>query len=148
VKVQNDVSNDVSIDVLDYDFIFAGSGVYEWLPGKPLMELFSNLRRKYVQDKEIRPASPLRPEKKAVVYCTYGGVHTGVNEAVPAVKYMGQLFDHLGITIIGEWYIIGEFGIERLKEHSINGRLGNIQGRPNQQDLREVAERVKGIFRV
>ena len=26
---------------------------------------------------------------KTVIYCTYGGTHTGINEAIPAVKYMG-----------------------------------------------------------
>jgi hypothetical protein len=82
-----------------------------------------------------------------VVYCTYGGVHTGINEAIPAVKYMGQLFDHLGYTIIGEWYIIGEYLTEPLQSHSLHGRLGDIRGRPNAQDLRNLAEKVKGILK-
>jgi hypothetical protein len=138
----------VEVEILNYDFVFVGSGVYGQLPGRPLMGLFRELLQKYSKSGEIKPASPRRPSAKTVVYCTYGGVHTGINEAIPAVKYMGQLFDHLGYTIMGEWYIVGEYTPEELLNHSIAGRLGDIRGRPNEEDLREVAEKVKGVFRV
>jgi flavodoxin len=137
----------VDLDLFAYDFVFAGSGVYAWLPGKPMLELLEKLREKYAQAKEIKPASPRRPGKKALVYCTYGGGHTGVNEALPAVKYMGQLFDHLGYEIMSEWYIVGEFH-GKLQHLSTCGRLGNIQGRPSEADLKEVFEKVVGILRV
>ena len=81
------------------------------------------------------------------MYSSFGGGHTGVNEAVPAVKYMGQLFDHLGYEILSEWYFVGEFH-GRLQHLSTTGRLGNIQGRPNEADLRDVYERVMGILEV
>ncbi|MDZ7759597.1 MAG: flavodoxin family protein [Desulfovermiculus sp.] len=137
----------VNIDLLNYDLIFLGSGVYEWLPGKPMQQALADLRKKYVQIEEIKPASPKRPGKKAVVYCTYGGVHTGINEAIPAVKYMAQIFDHLGIEVVGEWYVVGEYH-GSLQEHSQNGRLGDIRGRPDERDLKEVAEMVRGVLRV
>jgi flavodoxin len=136
------------IDILDYDFVFVGSGVYQQLPGKPLMELFRELFQAYVKKGEIKPGSPRRPNAMTVVYCTYGGVHTGINEAIPAVKYMGQLLDHLGYTIVGEWYVIGEYIPEKVRQHSMTGRLGDIRGRPNEADLRDVAEKVKGILRI
>ncbi len=135
------------IDLLDYDFLFLGSGVYEWLPGKPVQSLLADLRKIYVEQGEIKPSSPRRTGKKAVVYCTYGGAHTGVNEAMPAAKYMAQIFDHLGIDIVGEWYIIGEYH-GKLEEFSQTGRLGDIRGRPNEQDLQEVTELVKGVLKV
>ena len=141
-------SKDVEIDILKYNFVFVGSGVYAQLPGIPLIELSKDLMQKYNKAGEVKPASPRRPSAYAVVYCTYGGVHTGINEAIPAVKYMGQLFDHLGYTIMAEWYIIGEYKTERLRGHSVAGRLGDIRGRPNEEDLRDVAERVKGIFQI
>ncbi len=141
-------ANDLDVELLDYELVFAGSGVYQWLPGKPIQELFTKLLWKYFEKGEIKPAAPRRPNKKAVIYCTYGGVHTGINEAVPAVKYMGQLFDHLGFTIIAEWYFVGEYKTEKLARFSLNGRMGNIEGRPNENDLRDVAERVKGILKV
>lgn len=136
------------LELLDYDMVFAGSGVYEWLPGKSMQEMFGRLRKKYVDTGDIQPASPRRPDKKAVVYCTYGGVHTGVNEAVPAVKYMAQLFDHLGFQILAEWYVPGAYVPEKMKAFSESGRLGDIRGRPDEHDLRAVAESVKGIVRV
>ena len=83
----------------------------------------------------------------AVKRATFGGGHTGMNEAVPAIKYMGQLFDHLGYEILGEWFIVGEFH-GKLAYLSTSGRLGNIQGRPDERDLQEVAEKVIGILRV
>ena len=134
------------IDVLNYDFVFAGSGVYNWLPGKPLQDLFSKLLSKYSDSEDITPGCPKRPNKRAVIYCTYGGVHTGRNEAIPAVKYMGQLFDHLGYAILGEWYIVGEYP-ESMEYASREGRLGNIQGRPDEEDLKKVEERVKGFVK-
>ncbi len=80
---------DMEMDILNYDFIFAGSGVYGQLPGEAVMGLFRSLIQKYAQKGEIVPCSPRRPTAKAVIYCTYGGTHTGINEAIPAVKYMG-----------------------------------------------------------
>jgi flavodoxin len=68
---------DIELDVLKYDFVFIGSGVYSWLPGKPLMDLIEKLRKEYARLGEIKPASPRRQGKKAVVYCTFGGGHTG-----------------------------------------------------------------------
>jgi flavodoxin len=140
--------NDMEVNILHYDLIFVGSGVYGQLPGRSLMELFRKLLQEYVKSGEIKPAAPRRPMAKTVVYCTYGGAHTGINEAIPAVKYMGQLFDHLGYTIIGEWYVVGEYKTEQLRTHSTTGRLGDIRGRPNEEDLRDIAERVKGVLQV
>jgi hypothetical protein len=78
--------------------------------------------------------------------CRDGG-HTGANEAVPAVKYMGQLFDHLGYEIIAEWYIPGEFH-GKLENLNVAGRLGRISGRPNEADLQEIYEKVIGMLKV
>lgn len=137
----------MDLDILAYDFVFIGSGVYSWLPGKPLMELITELRQKYSGAGEIKPASPGRPGKKAVVYCTYGGGHTGINEALPAVKYMGQLLDHLGYEILSEWYVVGEYH-GKLEYLSAAGRLGGIAGRPNKADLEEISQKVRGILKV
>ena len=144
-KVAKD--GDAEPDILAYDLVFAGSGVYTWLPGKPMMALYAKLREKYAREGEMKPASPRRQGRKAVVYCSYGGGHTGGNEAVPAVKYMAQLFDHLGYEVMDEWYFVGEYH-GKLRPMSVSGRLGNIEGRPNEADLREVSEKVVGILRV
>ena len=141
-------SKDMEIDILNYNFVFTGSGVYAQLPGTPLIELFKELMQNYNKAGEVKPTSPRRSSAYAVVYCTYGGVHTGINEAIPAVKYMGQLFDHLGYTIMAEWYIVGEYKTDRLRGYSVGGRLGDIRGRPNEEDLRDVAARVTGILQI
>jgi len=140
-------SGNIDADILKYDFVFVGSGVYGQLPGKPMIELHRRLLQKYNEEGEVKPASPRRPSANVVVYCTYGGMHTGINEAIPAVKFMGQLYDHLGYTIVGEWYVVGEYKTDRLRDRSIRGRLGDIRGRPNTEDLKEVAEKVKGILK-
>jgi len=132
-------------DPLQYDLVFVGSGVYEWLPGKALRTLFGKFRQKYVSQGNIKPGAPPRPGKSAVVYCTYGGAHTGVNEAVPTAKYLGQLLEHLGFQVLAEWYLVGEYH-GRFKLFNATGRLGDISGRPNTEDLRQVAEMVKGLL--
>jgi hypothetical protein len=147
VKTVNVTSDDMDVDVLQFDFVFVGSGVYGQLPGEHMIKLHRKLLRKYNREGEVKPASPRRSMANAVVYCTYGGVHTGVNEAIPAVKFMGQLYDHLGYNIVGEWYIVGEYKTERFRDSSIGGRLSDIRGRPTTKDLEEVAEKVKGILK-
>jgi flavodoxin len=141
------ITKNAEVDVLAYDFVFVGSGVYTWLPGKPMMEFLGHTRERYGQLGEIKPSSPRRAGKKAVVYCSFGGGHTGINEAMPAAKFMGQLFDHLGYEVVSEWFFVGEFH-GRLQHLSTTGRLGNIEGRPNEADLQDIYQRVLGILGV
>jgi hypothetical protein len=141
------VPTEAEVDVLGYDRIFAGSGVYQWLPGRPMVDLVGRLLKAHGQRGEVQLCCPRRPGKKAVVYCTYGGPHTGVNEAVPAAKWLGQFFEHLGIEVVAEWYVVGAFHGE-LAKNNTGGRLGDISGRPSDEDLRRIAEMVKGILKV
>ena len=138
---------EADVDVLAYDAVFAGSGVYQWLPGKPMLETIGRWLKAYSGRGEVRLSCPRRPGKKAIVYCTYGGPHTGVNEAVPAAKWLGQFFDHLGIEVVAEWYVVGGFPANRTDVNT-GGRLGDIAGRPNAEDLRQVGEMVAGVLKV
>ena len=52
--------------------------------------------------------------------------------------YAGQFFEHLGFTVAGEWYIVGEF--HGSLAASTQGKLGDIRGRPNEDDLRTVRQ--------
>jgi Flavodoxin domain len=143
------LAGDQDLDLLSYEVIFVGSGVYQWLPGKPMQEFITSRLTHYNAAGEIKYAAPRRAGKKVIVYCTCGGAHTGANEAIPAVKYLGQLFDHLGFEIIAEWYLVGQYpATGRMKDFSSTGRLGDITGRPNEADLIELTERVTGILRV
>lgn len=142
-----EVAADQEVDFLAYDFVFAGSGVYQWLPGKPMMEWLGARLKAYSAAGEVKPCCPRRPGKRAVVYCTYGGPHTGVNEALPTTKWLGQIFEHLGIQVVAEWHIVAEFH-GKLARNNTAGRLGDITGRPTDDDLRRLAEQVRGILRV
>ncbi|MGQ9723668.1 MAG: flavodoxin family protein [Candidatus Jordarchaeum sp.] len=48
---------DMEWDILQYEFVFVGSGVYMWLPGKPLQELYMTLLAKYHNTEDIKEGS-------------------------------------------------------------------------------------------
>ena len=85
---------------------------------------------------DIKPGAPRVPGKRAVVFVTYSGPHTGIAEAIPVGKYLGQFFEHIGFEVVDEWYCVGEFH-GRLNLSTM-GRLGDIRGRPNAEDLARI----------
>ncbi|WP_419781807.1 flavodoxin domain-containing protein [Maridesulfovibrio sp.] len=136
----------VLFDLLNYDLIFIGSGVYTWLPGRSVKDWIDR-QLGYARDNNlILPGSPRISGKFACVYCTYAGPHTGEAEAIPAIKYMGQLFDHMGITVADEWAVVGSFVPKKMQHFNTSGRLGNIEGRPNEEDLKQVREKTAGLL--
>ena len=92
----------------------------------------------YRQQGRVKLGCPRIPGKHALIFCTYSGPHTGVNEAIPAGKYAGQFFDNLGFEVEGDWYVIGEF--RGKEDNSTQGRLGDIHGKPTPEDLNKVKE--------
>ncbi len=123
-------------ELYNYDLVFLGSPLHTWMPTQPVQELIKEKRGEYAKRGFIKPCAPKVPGKNAVVFCTYSGPHTGINEAIPAGKYMCQFFEHLGFDVKAEWYMVGEFhGHELL---STKGKLGDIRGRPDSRDLAEV----------
>ncbi len=74
--------------------------------------------------------------KTAVVFCTYSGPHTGIKEVTPVGDYLGQFFEHIGFDVAAKWYVVGEFNGR--EDYSTKGKLGDVRGRPNQQDLSQV----------
>ena len=78
-----------------------------------------------------------------MIFVTYSGPHTGVDEATPAGKYMAQFFEHLGFTIVGEWYILSEF--RGNLENSTQGKMGDIRGKPTAADLLKIMEDAKAL---
>lgn len=124
------------IDFFAYDLICIGFPSYQWRVPKPMDEFLKTKFSAYRSQKRVKEGAPKLPGKNAVVFCTYSGPHTGVREAMPPVLYAGQFFEHLGFTIMGEWYVVGEF--HGSLEMSTRGRLGDIRGRPNEEDLQAV----------
>lgn len=49
-----------------------------------------------------------------------------------------QFFEHLGFTVIDEWYVLSEF--HGSLENSTKGRMGDIRGKPTEEELRKIKE--------
>ncbi len=132
------------IDFFGYDLICVGFPSYQWRPAEPVDGFLKAKFSEYRQKGFVKTNAPRVSGKNALIFCTYSGPHTGINEALPAGKYAGQFFDHLGFTVLDEWYIIGEF--HGSEEHSTKGRLGNIKGRPNEEDLKKIKKDVANLL--
>jgi len=133
----------IDVDFFDYDLIFLGSPVIDWLPTKRIMGYITNMMRRYRDQGKITPSSPLKPGKYAICFCTYAGPHIGKNEALPMTMWLRSFLEHIGYAVLDQWHVVGQFH----KETALNtqGRLGNILGRPNDKDLLGVENRTKGI---
>ena len=127
-------------ELYNYDLVFLGTPSHMWQPPVPVQEYIKARMDYYRKLGSIKLCAPKVPEKKAVVFVTYSGPHTGIDEALPVGKYCRQFFEHLGFDLVGEWYVVGEF--HGSEENSTKGRLGDIRGRPNQKDLDEVENNV------
>lgn len=135
------VKEAASVNLLDYDLVFIGSPSYMWAPPDPALNWIKERMDFYRKQGAIKPGSPKIPGKRAVVFITYSGPHTGISEAIPAGKYIGQFLEHIGFDVLDEWYTVGEF--HNSVENSTLGRLGDIRGRPNQEDLEIIARDVE-----
>jgi flavorubredoxin len=132
-------------ELYNYDLVFLGAPSYQFQPPEPVLRFARDKMKLHSERGDIKPSSPRVPGKTAVVFCTYSGPHTGISEATPAGDYMGQFFEHLGFEVAAKWYVVGEFhGREEL---STKGRLGDIRGRPNRQDLADVESNVSKLIK-
>ncbi|MEA4895729.1 MAG: flavodoxin domain-containing protein [Oscillospiraceae bacterium] len=130
------------LDYFDYDLVCVGSPSYNWSVPLPFNDFLKKKFAYYKSIGKIVPNSP-RVGKKALVFCTYSGPHTGIDEAIPTGLYMGQFFDHMGFDILDKWYVLCEFiGSE---EMSTLGRMGDIRGLPTEKDLADLKEKAKKL---
>lgn len=126
-------------DWMDYSLLFICAPSYQWRPPK---ELDEHIHSKFIEYRDrgyVKLGSPTEPNRRVVLVCTYSGPHTGLNEAIPVNKYLGQFFEHLGFEVLDEWYVLSEF--HGSKERSTKGRMGDIQGLPSNKDLQEIREK-------
>jgi multimeric flavodoxin WrbA len=124
------------VDFYAFDLVCIGFPSYQWRVSKPMDDFIKSKFNAYRNQGHVKEGAPKLPGKHTLIFCTYSGPHTGMREAVPPVLYAGQFFEHLGFTVVGEWYVVGEF--HGSLEASTRGRLGDIRGRPNQEDLHKV----------
>ncbi len=142
IKKVGDASEE---DLYNYDLVFFGTPSHMWQPPVPVQKYIKDRMEYYRKHGSIKLCAPKVPGKRAIVFVTYSGPHTGIDEAIPVGKYCNQFFEHLGFELVGEWYVVGEF--HGSEENSTKGRLGDIRGRPNQQDLDEVKNRVSTLIK-
>jgi len=135
---------DIDADLFDYDLVFIGSPVIDWLPTKRMMEFVKEKLNSYSGQGKIKPSSPLADRKYGICFCTFAGPHIGKNEAIPMTMWLRSFLEHLGYAVLDQWHIVGQFHKET--EMNTKGRLGNILGRPNDQDLHDVENRTRGII--
>jgi multimeric flavodoxin WrbA len=124
------------VDFFDYDLVCVGFPSYFWSVPKPMEEFLKGRFGQYRKEGHVKWGAPTVPGKNALIFCTYSGPHTGLHEAKPAGLHAGQYFEHLGFTVLDEWYIVGEF--HGREEASTQGRLGDIRGLPSEADLKKV----------
>ena len=130
-------------DFFDYDLVCFGTPSYNWHVPKPAEDYLKAKFRQYDKAGKIIPGSPAVPGKSHLVFCTYSGPHTGIREALPAGKYVGQFFEHFGFSLVDEWYVLSEFiGSE---QHNTFGRMGNIKGLPSEADLERLRDRAHNL---
>ena len=132
-------------ELYNYDLIFLGAPSYSFQPPEPVQKYIKAKMALHSDRGDIKLGCPVIPGKTAVVFCTYSGPHTGIAEATPTGDYMGQFFEHLGFKVAAKWYIVGEF--RGREDFNTQGRLGDIRGRPNQQDLAEVERDVSALIK-
>jgi hypothetical protein len=133
------------VDWYSYDLVCVGFPSYRWHPPEPVDALLQLKFGEYRKQGRVRAGAPKIPGKNALIFCTYSGPHTGIDEATPAGKYAGQFFAHLGFKLLDELYVVGEF--HGSEEASTMGRLGDIRGRPNKQDLEKVKQDLARLAR-
>ena len=134
------------IDFFDYDLVCIGFPSYQWHPPKPITDFLNSKMNKYRKEGRVKLGAPKIPGKNSLIFCTYSGPHTGIDEAIPAGKYVGQFFEHLGFTVLDEWYILSEF--HGWEEGSTRGRRGDIRGKPTEEDLRKVKADAENLTRM
>ena len=138
-----EIEADLGIDVFSYELVFIGAPVYNNLGPQPVMKFLQRQKHRAAN----LPAAKEKPGHFAVVFCTFGGGHTGIGEAIPLLKYMGQAFEHEGIRVVEEWPVVGDFPDIKDPFYNTAGRLGDVTGRPNDYDLRIVAGQTTGLLR-
>lgn len=138
------IDKGLDLDFFDYDLVFAGAPVIDWLPTKRMMDFIMGRMKHYNSLGLIKPASPIIPGKFGVCFGTFGGPHIGEREAQPMTAWLRSFMEHLGYIVLDSWHVIGQF--VHKEDMNSHGRLGNIQYRPHAEDVLEIRNRVTGLL--
>jgi len=81
------------------------------------------------------------PFKFGVTFCTYSGIHTGIKEAIPALKYLSQFLEHFGFLVVDEIALLSKFS--NWQEANIKGKCGDIRDMPDNRIIRNFYNDIK-----
>ncbi len=140
------VNGETEFNFFDYDLVFIGSPVIDWLPTRRMMDFVKNRMTAYNRGGLIKPASPLVPGKFGVCFGTFAGPHIGEREARPMTMWLDSFLGHLGFSVLDHWHVPGAFSDPAKEAMNRCGRLGDIRNRPNDNDLADIGNRVAGIL--
>jgi hypothetical protein len=138
------IVQDSDLDFFDYDIVFIGSPVIDWLPTKTMMDFVRKKLKAYNKSGLIKPAAPIIPGKFGVCFCTFAGPHIGKREALPMTMWLRSALEHLGFIVLDTWHIVGQFNT--MKKLNRRGRLGNIENRPDDHDFTDLRNKVLGVI--
>lgn len=97
------ITEDLSVNMHDYDLVFLGAPSYQWIPPEPVQKFMKKTMAAF--RKEVRPIKiPKISGKFSIVFCTFAGVHTGINEGLTAGNFMAQFLEHMGFFVLDKWY--------------------------------------------
>jgi flavorubredoxin len=132
-----------NIDYFDYNLVCVGAPSYSWHLPEPMTNFLKKKFAAYRQQGKVKPSAPKVPGKNALIFVTYSGPHTGIDEATPVGKDMRQFFEHIGFTVIDEWYVLSEF--HGSLENSTKGRMGDIRGKPTAEELLRIKKDAEDV---
>ena len=75
-----DISKVKEIDYFDYDLVCIGCPSIQWHPPKLVTEFLKKNFDMYRKQNKIKIESPTVPRRKVLIFCTYSGPHTGLDE--------------------------------------------------------------------
>lgn len=141
------VDKEFTVDPFDYDLIFIGSPVISWLPTPTLMDFVKKTMKECNQQGMIKPSSPIIPGKFGMSFGTFAGPHIGEQEAIPMTMWLNSFLGHLGYAVLDHLLVVGRRNNPpaHWPEINKNGRLGDIEDRPNDADLLVIENRIKGV---
>jgi flavorubredoxin len=97
IKKQEEAEN---VAYFDYDLVCMGSPSYSWHPPEPMASFLNSKFAAYRTEDKIKPGAPKVPGENALIFVSYSGSHTGIDEATLAGKYMRHFFERLGFTVL------------------------------------------------
>ena len=80
------------VDYFAYDLICVGFPSYQWHVPESVDAFLKKKHAGYRDQGRIKLTSPTLPGKYALIFCTYSGPHTGINEADPRREIRRPVF--------------------------------------------------------